>query len=90
MIWNAIAYDMLNSGQAGSRPGCNAIDIVIMKEMKYLYSNITRTGLATMDNDAKSCFDRIICNLAMMISRYFGMTKRACKMHGMTLKKMRY
>ena len=90
MVWNALGNRMLNSGQAGSRPGCNAIDIVIMKEMKYLYSNITRTGLATMDNDAKSCFDRIICNLAMMISRFFGMTKRACKMHGMTLKKMRY
>jgi hypothetical protein len=37
----------------GSRPGCNSIDVVIQKEMTYLYATLTRTGLATMDNDAK-------------------------------------
>jgi hypothetical protein len=48
--------DKINYGQAGSRPGRNAIDVVIqkeMKEMKYLYSRITRTGMGTMDNNAK-------------------------------------
>jgi hypothetical protein len=35
----------LNEGQAGSRPGRNSIDVVIQKEMKYLYATVARTGL---------------------------------------------
>jgi hypothetical protein len=77
LIWHAHDNDRLNVGQAGSRPGWNAIDVVIQKEMKCLYGILTRTGIATMDNDAKSCYDRIICNLAMIISQYFGVNKNA-------------
>jgi hypothetical protein len=58
--------------------------------MKYLYSRQTRTGMATIDNDAKSCYDRIICNLAMIISQYFGVSKMAASTHGKTLLKMQY
>jgi hypothetical protein len=66
IVWHVHDHNKLNEGQAGSRPGRNSIDVVIQKEMKYLYATLTRTGLATMDNDAKSCYDRIICNLAMI------------------------
>lgn len=38
-----------------------------------------------MDNDAKSCYDRIICNIAMLVSRYCGMPKNACKTQAATL-----
>jgi hypothetical protein len=76
----------VNEGQAGSRPGRNSIDVVIQKEMMYLYATLTRTGLATMDNYAKSCYDRIICNMAMIVLQYFGMPKAAAAMHGETLR----
>jgi hypothetical protein len=72
LVWHAHDNDKLNEGQSGSRPGRNAFDVLIQKEMKYLFSRITRTNLAIMDNDAKSCYDRIICNLGMIISQYFG------------------
>ena len=39
-----------------------------------------------MDNDAKSCYDRILCNLAMLISQYYGMPANACAMQAATLK----
>jgi hypothetical protein len=90
LVWNAHVAKRLNEGQAGSRPGRQCVDVVIHKEMKYLYARLTRTGMATMDNDAKSCYDRIICNLAMMVSKYFGMTGRACKTHAATLQHMRF
>jgi hypothetical protein len=90
LVWNADVADRLNYGQAGSRPGIWWIDVVTHKAMKYLYANLTRTGMATMDNDAKSCYDRIICNLVMMVSKYFGMTARACSTHAATLKHMRF
>jgi hypothetical protein len=56
--------------------------------MKYLYAMLTRTGLATMDNDAKSCYDRIICNLAMMVSQNFGVNQEAASMQAETLQQM--
>jgi hypothetical protein len=58
--------------------------------MKYFFSDITNTGLATMDNNAKSCYDRIIVNLAMIISQYFGVKSSAAKMQATTLRKMQF
>jgi Reverse transcriptase (RNA-dependent DNA polymerase) len=71
-IWNINDNNSIHDGQAGSRPGSRAIDVVIQKEMKYLYSTLTRSNMGTIDNDAKSCFDRILCNVATLISRYYG------------------
>jgi hypothetical protein len=59
---------------------------VVKKEMKYLYSRLTRTPLATIDNDAKSCFDRIMCNLGMAVSGYFGIPLSFRQMQATTLK----
>jgi hypothetical protein len=46
--------------------------------------------MATMDNDAKICYDRIICNLAMIISHYYGLSNITTKTQATTLQKMRY
>jgi Reverse transcriptase (RNA-dependent DNA polymerase) len=86
IVWNASNLNVLNEGQAGSRPGKRAINVVVQKEMKYLFARLTRTPLGTIDNDAKSCYDRIICNLAMMVSRYYGVPLNYCEMQGNTLK----
>ena len=90
LTWRAHLDGTLHEAQAGSRPGKRAIDLVIFKEHKYLYSRLSRTPLLTMDNDAKACYDRIICNLAMMISQYFGMPAEACSMHAKTIKNMEF
>jgi ribonuclease HI len=90
LVWHVHDNNRINEGQAGSRPGFNAIDVVIQKEMKYLYSRLTKTHLATMDNDAKSCYDRIICNLAMIISQYYGISHNMALLQATTLKKMKF
>jgi hypothetical protein len=77
-VWHMHEKNRIHDGQAGSRPGRRAIDVIVQKEMKYLYAHLTRTMLGTIDNDAKSCFDRIICNLAMAISSYYGVPKILC------------
>jgi hypothetical protein len=53
LVWHVHDQKRISEGQAGSRPGRNAIDVVIQKEMKYLYGDLTHTRMATMDNDAK-------------------------------------
>jgi Reverse transcriptase (RNA-dependent DNA polymerase) len=84
-VWQAHNLGRLHEGQAGSRPNQRAFDVVIQKEMKYEYARLTRTNLGTIDNDAKSCFDRIICNLAMLVSRYYGVPNNFCKTQATTL-----
>jgi hypothetical protein len=53
-VWNAhMQQDKLNDGQAGNRPTRKAIEVLVNKEMKYLYGRLTRTNIATIDNDGK-------------------------------------
>jgi hypothetical protein len=46
--------------------------------------------MATMDNYARSCYDRIICNLAMIVSQYFWLSTTTTATQAKTLLKMRY
>jgi hypothetical protein len=89
-VWDIHHKGLLNNGQSGSRPGCRAIDVAIQKEMNYTYAKLTRTPLITVDNDAKSCFDRILCNVAMMVSQYFGITNRMCKLQSTNLMESKF
>jgi Reverse transcriptase (RNA-dependent DNA polymerase) len=86
LVWNAHDNNRLNEGQAGSRPGRKSIDVILQKELKYLYSRLTKTALGTIDNDAKSCYDRIMCNVAMCVSKYYSMPNNLCYVQANTLK----
>lgn len=90
LVWQAHKHNCLNEAQAGSRPDHRCIDVVVRKTMNYTYAALTRTPLITIDNDAKACYDRIPCNLAMLVSRYFGMTQDACQFLATTLQQMKY
>ena len=58
----------LNYAQGGGQKGRQANHIILQKEMKYEYVRLRRQNFATMDNDAKVCYDRIIMLLATIIS----------------------
>jgi hypothetical protein len=58
--------------------------------MAYAYSRVTRSNFACMDLDAKSCHDRIVASFALMCSRRYGMPKKACEIHGITIDQMRH
>lgn len=90
LVWNSTQQGTLNDAQSGSRPGHQCINVVISKEMKYLYARITHTSMARMDNDAKSCYDRIVISLANLISQKFRMPHNASKTLGETLRGMQF
>jgi hypothetical protein len=89
-VWQMSDLSAINEGQAGSRPGKRAIDVVIQKEMKYLYATTTRTLLETIDNDAKSCYDCMICNFSMALSYYYGVPRNYCSMLASNLRNSKY
>jgi hypothetical protein len=73
-VWKMNYNNLLNMGQASSRPGCRAIEVAIAKEMKYDYSTLTRTIMATIDNNAKNCYNCILCNVSVLISQLYGIS----------------
>ena len=85
VIWDAHKQYTLNLAQSGSRPYHTNLEVVMSKEQKYLYCQLTRTCMATMDNDAKACYDRIVASLALIISHHFGVPEELCKTVGETL-----
>jgi exonuclease III len=90
LVHHAEDHDKLGEEQGGSRPGRTAIDIANRKALTYLYTRLTKTSLGTFDNDAKSCYDRIIASLALIASRALGMPEVACRIHGQTIDKMKH
>jgi hypothetical protein len=64
------------------------IDAVMLKLLTYDNSTIYRSNLMTMDNDAKSCYDRILISLTMLASRRLGMPASVARAHAATLPNM--
>jgi exonuclease III len=74
----------------GSRPGRSATDPVTLEELQVSISYMSRTNQIIFHNDATSCYDRIIINLANLLARRFGMSEELCRLHGDTLHHMLY
>jgi hypothetical protein len=82
LISNAETHNLLHPGQYGSRPGRNALIPAFIEEMK--------KSLINFDNDAASCYDRIIPALASLIGRKFGLHCNVVFVHAKTLEETKY
>ena len=58
--------EAVNVSQFGGRPGQEATTPPLMEELKIDISYLTRRASASMDNDAASCYDRIVAALASL------------------------
>jgi hypothetical protein len=89
-LYQAEAFRELNDGQFGSRPRRNAIDPVFIEEMQFEISRASRKMLVQTNYDATSCYDRIIPNLAMLVSRKYGVPKLITQSNAKTLEQATY
>jgi hypothetical protein len=85
MVHGAEKQNHLHEGQWGSRPGRSAHDALLHKILTYEIARLTRTPLATFDNDAKSCYDRIVMSFALMLCQKHGVPQSMCMMAAMSL-----
>ena len=83
-------HNQFGEAQQGSRKGRTATNAVILKRLTYDLTRIQRSNLGTFDNDAKSCYDRIVNSLAMLVSKRLGMPDEAIRTHAGVLSSMRY
>ena len=60
-----------------------------MKELTGDTARLTNTPLATFDNDAKACYDRIIMKVALILARRLGLPPKTAEWMARTTAAMR-
>ena len=76
--------------QGGSRKDRRAQEILLFKHLVYSVVRLTKTNCASFDNDAKSCYDRIVMLLASLSSQSLGLDPKACELFLRVLEKAKY
>ena len=79
MIYRACDRSQFHQSQWG-RTNRECEDVLMIKELSYNIAAMSRTDLATFDNDAKACYDRIVTRFALLCCRSYGAPEGACKM----------
>ena len=80
----------IHEGQYGSRPYRQALDPVYLEEMMNEIGRATSKPYIKFDNDASSCYDRILPQLASIASRQQGIPESIAKLNTSTLREARY
>jgi hypothetical protein len=86
----ADAKGIINVNQHGARPGCEAASLALCEEFRNDVAYTTRRTLISVDNDAASCFDRMIPSLISLNTRAYGLPSELAQLHGNTLRSMKY
>ena len=89
LLWRAEDLGLIHKDLWGTRQDRSANDAALMKELTFGLARVTNTALATFDNDAKSCYDRVIMTLALIICRQLGLPSSAAAWIGETTKRMK-
>ena len=76
--------------QRGSRKHKDCQDVQHFKHCIYSIVRLSRASGSTFDNDAKSCFDRIVMLFPSILAQRLGMTKNACRLFLSTLENIEY
>jgi hypothetical protein len=90
LLQHACKSDLINPSQYGSQPGKEATDAAYIRELEYDIARLTRKSVVHFDNNATSCYDRIPCFLANVVSQTYGMHSKVCLVQGRTLAEARY
>jgi hypothetical protein len=64
--------------------------LTLLEELKYDLAYMTQRNLVNFDNDATSCYDRIVVPFASLINRKYGMHRDVVTLHATTLQQARF
>jgi hypothetical protein len=76
--------------RVGGQKGRQANHIALQKEMKYTYARLRKHNIATMDSDAKACYNRMIMSLATIVSGHFGLPRNTRKLQAIAIRAMQF
>ena len=81
---------LFNNNQHGSRRNRTSLDPVHLQLLSMDLCRLLKLNMASFDNDARACYDRIIVALGMLAARRLGMPVNAIRTHATSLKLMKY
>ena len=90
LVKNGEELQQLNNNQHGSRRGRQSLDPVHLQLISMDLCRILKLNMASFDNDASACYDRIIVALGMLAARRLGMPDNAVRCHSQALQMMKY
>jgi hypothetical protein len=90
LVKNGEELCQLNNNQHGSRRGRKSLDPVHLQLISMDLCRILKLNIASFDNDASACYDRIIVALGMLVVRRLGMLDNAIRCHSQALELMKY
>jgi hypothetical protein len=79
-----------NDGNFGARTARSSLDPIGIEILQYKYSRLLRLRHLKFSNDAKACYDRIVVNLASIVSRSFGLHHNISTIQGHMLQQAIY
>ena len=71
----------INQGQYGGCPGRDCISVTYLEELRRDISILTRSACTNFNNDASSCYDRIIMSVASLSGRKYRVNKKVVYVH---------
>eukprot|EP00957_Ditylum_brightwellii_P092225 7020948-Ditylum_brightwellii.AAC.1 len=80
----------LNRGLHGSRCSHNVQTLSPIEELKYDICYYSRKSLINFDNDAASCYDRMLPNISSLVVRKKGLHKNVTFVHAQMLEQAKY
>ena len=89
-IQHAQELGKINQGQYGGCPGRDCTSVTYLEELRRDISILTRTPYTNFDNDAASCYDRILMAVSSLSSRKYGVHKKVVYVQAATLQEAEY
>jgi hypothetical protein len=90
LLHHADQLQLVHGGQYGDRPGREANTLTFIEELKTDICYASRRPLINFENDAASCYDRIITALASLTARAHGQNRDVCFVHAATLQAAKF
>jgi hypothetical protein len=90
LMYHAEKHNILHPGQFGSRKGKMAIRAILLKRLSYDIIRQAQMDACMFDNDATTCYNRMIPSIVMIKCRLAGMPPSAAKVVLTILQRMQY
>jgi len=72
LLWHQVTQNISCPGTYGSVPRGSTHDAMFIRSFSFDLHRITKYPITLIDNDAKSCYDRIIPHLASKLFSIYG------------------
>jgi hypothetical protein len=90
LIHHSVDHHLIHQSQYGCLPGKDSLLPAFIEELLNKISRASRKPQVKADFDTTTCFDRIIPNLASLLSQQHGMHRQVCLVHANTLTEVKY